>query len=216
MRTLALGLLLVGLGAACAATGRAPAPVEPATITLHVVNHGWHTGIVLRRADLPAGAWPASADFPHAESLEVGWGDRDYYPARDPGIGTALDALLLPTPGVLHVVGFSGPVQAYFPASEIVTLRVTRAGLAALATYFQASHERDQAGRLVTLGPGLYGDSRFYGSVERFHLFSTCNAWTARALRAAGLPVGSSLTAGGLMAEARRVAEATAAPDAAR
>jgi hypothetical protein len=39
------------------------------------------------------------------------------------------------------------------------------------------------------MGPGQYGDSRFYPSLENFHLFKTCNVWVAETLRAAGLDV---------------------------
>ena len=46
----------------------------------------------------------------------------------------------------------------------------------------------------ITLGPGLYGHSRFYASRERFHLFKTCNVWVATALQAAGVQVTPALT----------------------
>ena len=57
----------------------------------------------------------------------------------------------------------------------------------------------------AALGPGLYGDSRFYPAWESFHLFRTCNVWTAQALRAAGLPFRDSITMEGLMAQGRRL-----------
>jgi len=55
------------------------------------------------------------------------------------------------------------------------------------------------------LGPGLYGDSRFYPARETFNLFRTCNVWTARGLRGAGLPVEDSITKDGLMSQAREI-----------
>ncbi len=199
-------LLLAGL-AACAATPMAPAAsteAPPAARTLHVVGHGWHTGIVLRAADVPA-AWPVRADFPDAQYLEIGWGDRDYYQATDPGAWLALKAAFWPTPGVLHVVAFDGAVERYFGAAEVIELDVSEAGLQRLIDHLRASHELDAAGRPVVLGPGLYGRSRFYASRERFHLFKTCNVWVAAALREAGLPLTPTLTisAGALMARLR-------------
>ncbi len=201
-------LLLVGL-AAYAVTPIAPASstvlTEPASAarTLHVVSHGWHTGIVLRAADVPADAWPARTDFPDAQYLEVGWGDRDYYQATDPGAWLALKATFWPTPGVLHVVAFDGAVERYFGAAEVIELTVSEAGLQRLIKHLRASHELDAAGRPVVLGPGLYGRSRFYASHERFHLFKTCNVWVASALREAGLPVTPSINASALMARLR-------------
>ncbi|HEU0204153.1 MAG TPA: DUF2459 domain-containing protein, partial [Burkholderiaceae bacterium] len=51
--------------------------------------------------------------------------------------------------------------------------------------------------------PALYGDGRFYGSRESFHMFKTCNVWTAARLNEAGVPIGSPLTAGSLLAQLR-------------
>jgi uncharacterized protein (TIGR02117 family) len=215
IKTLALLVVLAPWCGACATGLRDTAAVYDGA-TIYVVSHGWHTGIVVRRADVVTGAWPESEDFAQAEYLEVGWGDRDYYQAHDPGFLDAVTAALVPKPGVLHIVGFRGDVRLTFPASDIVALRISPQGLADLVAHLRASYERDAAGQTIMLGPGLYGDSRFYGSVERFHLFRTCNVWTAATLRAAGLPIASSLTAEGVMDEARRTAEAQAAPAAAR
>ena len=199
-------LLLAGLsGCAAAPAPAAATAAPPPTRTLHVVGHGWHTGIVLRAADVPAGAWPARADFPAAEYLEIGWGDRDYYRAADPGAWLALKAAVWPAPGVLHVVAFDGAVERYFNAAEVIELEVSEAGLQRLITRLRSSHEFDSAGRPVALGPGLYGHSRFYASRERFHLLKTCNVWVAAALREAGLPVvpAQAFTAQQLLAQLR-------------
>lgn len=72
--------------------------------------------------------------------------------------------------------------------------------------YIHDAHAREGAQPAAPLGPGLYGDSRFYPARERFHLFNTCNVWTARALRAAGLPFAPAVTAEGVMAQARALA----------
>lgn len=199
------------LGAGCAApANRGAAPVPPATShRIHVVSHGWHSGIVVRAADVPADAWPARRDFDAAEYLEVGWGHREYYQAREPPVWLGLRALLWPSPGVLHMVAFSGAVDRQFPAAEIVALQITPQGLARLVAAIAASHERDAAGRTIALGPGLYGTSRFYASRDTFHLFATCNVWTAAMLRRAGVPVRPllSATAAALFAQLRRASK---------
>lgn len=204
-------LAVMMLGTGCAAPsdpGAAPAP-QAASHRIHVVSHGWHSGIVVRAADVPADAWPARRDFDAAEYLEVGWGHREYYRASDPSVWLGLRALLWPSPGVLHVVAFSGAVEHQFPAAEIVALQVTPQGLARLVAAIAASHERDAAGRTLPLGPGLYGASRFYASRETFHLFATCNVWTAAMLRQAGVPVSPVLspTSAALFTQLRRARE---------
>lgn len=205
-------LLLVGL-VACAAAPSTPAAAaatpSPAR-TLHVVGHGWHAGIVLRAADVSSETWPARAEFPDAQYLEIGWGDRDYYQAADPAAWLAFKAVFLPTPGVLHVVAFDGAVEHFFNAAEVIELPVSEAGLKRLIDHVRASHEFDASGRPLALGPGLYGRSRFYASRERFHLFKTCNVWVATALREAGLPVAPSrsITAKQLLAQLRPLGRA--------
>jgi uncharacterized protein (TIGR02117 family) len=199
--------LLAGGLLAFGCTIPVPAPTAraaPTVATIHIVSHGWHAGLVVRRSDIPPGAWPEKRDFPDAEFLEIGWGDRDYYRAREPGAGALFKAAFWPTESVLHVVGFRGPVAANFPHSDVLALSVTRDGLARLIDFIDAAHERRGEQPLDALGPGLYGDSRYYAARGRFHLFNNCNRWTARALRAAGYDIDEVLTADGLFTELQR------------
>lgn len=195
--SLLLLLAVVTLAPGCAAPvhrGDAPTADEQATHRVYLVGHGWHTGIAVRAADVPEEAWPARRDFTAAEYLEVGWGDRAYYQAPDPSVWLGLRALLWRTPGVLHIAAFNGPVERAFAAAEIVELRIAPPGFARLIAAIAASHELDRSGRPIALGPGLYGTSRFYASREAFHLFKTCNVWTANVLREAGVPVEPALS----------------------
>lgn len=203
--TLALTLALAAAGCAAPAARDEASRPEGATHRIHVVLHGWHTGIVLRAGDIPPEAWPARREFPQAEFLEVGWGDRAYYQAADAGLWLGLRALLWPTPGVLHFAALDEAPERYFAAAGIVEVNVTGPGLAALVAAVRGSHEFDAAGDPLPLGPGLYGASRFYASRERFHLLKTCNVWTASVLRAAGLPLEPSgaITADALFAQLR-------------
>ena len=210
LAALLLLLALLVLASGCAARsnpGALPAAdAQETTHRVHVVRHGWHSGIVVRAADVPLQAWPARREFADAEYLEVGWGDRAYYRAPDPSLWLGLRALLWPTAGVLHMVAFSGPVEHYFASAEIVALQITPQGFARLVAAVSASHELDATGQPIPLGPGPYGKSRFYASSEAFHLFATCNGWVAAMLREAGVPLSPALspTAGMLFAQLRR------------
>lgn len=173
---------------------------------LQVANHGWHTGLIVRSADIPHDAWPARRDFPDARYLELGWGDRQYYVREDPSIWIALRALLWPTDSAIHAVAVRGTIEREFPTSEIVELRVSEAGFQRLVDFVAASHARDAAGDWIVLAPGQRPNrSRFYASERRFHLFETCNTWVARALREARVPINprAAITAGSLMRQVR-------------
>ena len=173
---------------------------------VHVANHGWHTGLIVRSADIPEDAWPARRDFADARYLELGWGDREYYVREDPSIWIALRALLWPTDSAIHAVAVREAIEREFPTSEIVELRVSEAGFQRLVELVAASHARDAAGDWIVLAPGQRSNrSRFYASERRFHLFETCNTWVARALREAGVPINprAAITAGSLMRQVR-------------
>ena len=172
---------------------------------IYLVNHGWHAGIVLKRADISDAHWPESKDFSNAKYLEVGWGDKDYYQTPDPHLGIAIKAILWPTPSVLHIVGFNVAVTSYFPLSEIIEVRLSDEGFNRMIRYIAASHYKDPDGISKPIAKGLYGNSQFYLSGETYHLFKTCNAWTAEALDVAGYPVrpAFNITVEGLMSQVR-------------
>ncbi len=199
-------VLLSALVLSCASPPRDLFPPGPNTPikSIYLVSHGWHAGIVVKRADIPRGIWPQHNDFPEAEYLEVGWGDKDYYMTPTPHLGITLKAGLLPTASVLHIVGFRGSVTRYFPHSEVIRIDLSEAGFKRLCTYLENSYARDGAGLSQPLGPSLYGEGRFYLSRESYHAFNTCNVWTARALRNAGCPItpAATLTVDTLMTRA--------------
>ncbi len=165
-----------------------PGEDEPVR-SVFVVSHGWHTGIVFRRQDIPSDIWPENLDFAANDYVEVGWGDEAFYKAPKFKMGTALKAVLWPTPSVLHIAGFNEPVQDYFPKSKIIELKLSQAGFERLCRFIHRSYAKDSADESIPLGRGLYGNSKFYLSREQYHLFKTCNVWTAKALRAAGCPI---------------------------
>ena len=154
-----------------------------------IVDHGWHTSLVVRAGDVAGDAWPERSDFPAARYLEVAWGDRDFYVAPRGTSGLALRAAIVSRGSVLHVVGFSEPVGAYFPAREIVEVALSRRGFEALVRFVDATHARAGAARAPRLARGLYGDSGFYPAGGRYSLLNTCNTWIASALRVAGSPI---------------------------
>jgi uncharacterized protein (TIGR02117 family) len=120
----------------------------------------------------------------------VGWGDRDFYYAGDKSIPAMFRAFFLPTPSVMHVVGFSEPPAEYFKQSHILRLDLSVPGFNRLFSYIQATFSRDSKGdRLPPLsGSGQYGVSNFYAAVPQYGFWLTCNVWTAKALNAGGIP----------------------------
>jgi uncharacterized protein (TIGR02117 family) len=167
------------------------------------VSHGWHVGLVVRGADFPADLWPERAAG--RAFVEVGWGDADFYPASRPGVVLALRAALCSRGSVLHVAAFDVPSWVFFPGAEVLELTLPAGGERHLARFLREAYARDEAGQPEFVAPPLYGAGGFYRARDRYHLLANSNQWTARALRAAGLPVSvpRALTAGALLAQVR-------------
>ena len=167
-----------------------------------IARHDWHTGLVVRREDVPAEIWPERDDFPGAEYLEVGWGERDFYQAPQGTLWLGLKATFWANDSVLHVAAFSAPPAVYFAGLEVAEIALSTRGFNALATFIADAHARTREGRAIALGPGRYGSSRVYLGRERYML-TTCNVWIARALRAGGFPITSfwAFTAANVMSQ---------------
>jgi uncharacterized protein (TIGR02117 family) len=178
---------------------------EPAT-SIYVVNHGWHTGIVVQRDDIPDDVWPEHHDFPQATYIEVGWGDQDFYQAPKATLGLAFKAVFQTTPSVLYITGFTMPATFYFPDSDVIEVLLSQQGFERLCAFMHETYKRDERGETLPLGHGSYGTSQFYQAKGTYHLFNTCNSWTAKALRAAGCPITPSqaITAENVMHQASR------------
>lgn len=171
-----------------------------------LVNIGWHVGIALPIDETLRRAMPELAAFPDADHVEIGWGDRDFYQADDPGPLTTVAAALAPTDAVIHLHGFPGLVRDRFNTSELLEVPLSDEEFAGLFGHIHASFDRGDRAVAEPLGPGLYqGSSSFYKANGKFSLARTCNTWIAEALAAAGLDIEPSgiITASGLMEAAR-------------
>lgn len=172
-------------------------------ITIHLVSHGWHSGVVLPREALTgegsgAALRSVAVRFRAYPRIEFGWGEARFYRATptvtDVDWRLALEALFTPggRAGVIQVVGLGEDVRDAFPHSAIVPVPISARGLTRLLTRLDASFRLD-AGQPIAAGPGLYGPSLFYEGEGRFSFHNVCNHWTAGLLNTAGLPVAPAL-----------------------
>lgn len=200
-----LALLLIAAGCLGPVATLYPPRADEPTRTVWVLGHGWHTSIVVRRADIASGIWPERDDFPRAGFIEIAWGDRGFYVAERGTLWLALKAAFVSPESVLHVVGFSTPIAQYFPGSDIIEVTVSARGFDELSRFIHESYARNAEGQTTRLSRGQYGTSSFYRAIGNYHLLNTCNNWVAQALRAAGLPVtpAYAMTAGNVLRQAR-------------
>jgi len=191
MKALAiLPLLLLG---ACATLPKAQRPVIPkdavADQTIHVISHGWHTGVIVEATDLTRLMPVLAKRFPDAKYLEVGWGDAGFYQADKITACLAIKALFWPTPTVVHVVGMNDEPERYFPNSEVLKVQVSSKGMDHLMRFLKSSFQTTANGEVIRMRHGLYGDSQFYQGTGDYHLFNGCNKWTSKALYSSGFDI---------------------------
>jgi uncharacterized protein (TIGR02117 family) len=185
--------------------------------TIHVVSHGWHTGIILSRRDLDERFGFLDRHLGQSPYYEFGWGEADFYQAERNTVMLALKALFWVNDTVMHVVAVTSAPEAYFPGERVVELRVSKTGLSRLERSLHASFRFDGNGRPYPLGRGLYGDSRFFRGEGHYLFTNTCNRWTARMLSAAGVPMDTlfTLLPGSVIRQAEKAGQRYAAPPAA-
>ncbi|VFS55304.1 Protein of uncharacterised function (DUF2459) [Leminorella grimontii] len=173
----------------------------PAVHRIYVTSHGWHTGIVVPAREMNK-VLPALAErFSGGQWYEMGWGDKGFYQAQEVTSGLTMQAMFWPSGAVMHVVSIPMSVERYFPNSELIAVKLTDAELNSLLAFIAQSFERDKAQRLIMMKRGIYGDSQFYDAKGRYSISNTCNKWTAKGLKSAGMDISPTfkLTAGSVM-----------------
>jgi len=172
--------------------------------SVYVISNGWHTGLVVPRGQVSAEVWPEQGELAPTPFLEVGWGDREAYLADRITVRLALGAAVGSASAALQVAGLDALPTERGREIEVAELRLTPREFDNLSRFISKSYARHGTGNTIRLARGYTENSAFYLATGRYHLFNTCNTWTAKALRAAGCPIVSALilTASQLMDQA--------------
>jgi uncharacterized protein (TIGR02117 family) len=185
----AYGLLLIPANAQ-----QGPAVVS---VNAYVLSNGVHTDLVfpIRAQGVDWSlAFPvrdlAQAPASDAAYVAIGWGDREFYLHtphwRDLTAKRALQALSGSGRSLLHVT--------YLRQADLRdgmhALPLTAEQYAALVKHVDATLVRSPTGEGVSVAGQHYGSNdAFYEARGSYDLFTTCNVWTGRALRQAGVKV---------------------------
>lgn len=185
---------------------RVAAPSAGDCVELHLYSNGYHSDI-----GAPATIFPEDHAlrrmYPDAQSFLIGWGDQAFYYADSTDLMLGLDALIPPSPSVLHVAYNAGPSSVYLGPNDDTAVAVSREGAARFVAFIDRALVLDETGAPVRTSDGkVVGRSAFLRTRGSFHLFNVCNQWMARALRAAGVDVNARAAwlAGPLIRQVRR------------
>jgi uncharacterized protein (TIGR02117 family) len=157
--------------------------------TIYVVSHGWHTGIAVPARKIQSNLPQLRERFGNTPYIEFGWGDNMFYPANEITTGLTLRALLWPTESVIHAVAIPGKVAQFFPDSQVEKLCLSGIEYSLLISFITNSFHKNEKSDIVQLKNGIYGNSQFYQGVGSFYLTNTCNTWTAKGLKSAGMDI---------------------------
>jgi uncharacterized protein (TIGR02117 family) len=156
---------------------------------VYVVQQRWHTGIVVKTADIQAADWPEVVSYSHLTYVEFGWGDEAFYQSDERLVWLGARAILWPTSSAILLVGYNQhPHERYGGSGRIMRLVIDHGSFSSLCKKLSESFARDERGKLIN--STYKGESKiFFEAVGRYHLFNTCNTWVARLFRESGFSV---------------------------
>jgi uncharacterized protein (TIGR02117 family) len=158
-------------------------------VALRLYSNGFHSDIAAPAAIFPPDH-PLRRLYPEAQSFLIGWGEEQFYYSEETNLWLGLDAIVPPSPSVLHIAYDAERASAYLGPNDEVVIPVSREGATAFVAYLDRALVLDESGAAIVTRPGKWvGRSSFLRSRGSFHLFNVCNHWMARAIRAAGVNV---------------------------
>lgn len=169
-------------------------PKNGGGITIYLLSNGVHTDIAVPLAndvfDWRTVLSPADARNPDtpAQYVALGWGDRGFYLETpnwsDLTPSVAFKALSGLSTSAIHAVYLPQPVKGEYSLPLTVSREEYRRLAGNILTSFQLRN-----GRAVPIaGAGYGGNDAFYEARGSYTLFTTCNGWTNRNLKAGSLP----------------------------
>lgn len=179
------------------AFGLAAIPVEGDDLTsgieVYVKTNGVHTDICLPvqtdycdwREFIPVKDYPANKKYNY---VAIGWGDKGFFldtPTWDDlTFATAFNAAFLPSETAMHVQYLENvPAQGSTTKQKFISTKKYQELIGYIKESFQLSNNQVD----LIPGKGYWGNDNFYEARGSYHLFNTCNAWTNKALKIAGI-----------------------------
>ena len=200
----ALCLLL----SSCASVPRTQdVPVVNARHIVYLIYRGWHTSVLLDAKTLAAQSPLLEQQLRKQKYARVGFGDGDYFTGKDKSVISATRALFASRYSALQLLSYDYEPFDEIPSGTLVPLALTDEGMRKLIRHINQSVVVDVEGKAVRLPAQGDAMGDFYLGSVRYGAFSNCNTWLGLALREAGLPIASRLTASGVFTQAKTISE---------
>lgn len=124
--------------------------------------------------------------------IQIGWGDRSFYlkmrHLRDLTVPVAVSAVLFPTPSLMHITYYRDLPKHYY---ELKPVWLSREQYVILRDYLLKGFKLKDGKPVLVPDEGYYSNNNyvdnFYEGNGKYHLFNTCNMWTAEGMYQAGM-----------------------------
>ncbi|MCX7986218.1 MAG: DUF2459 domain-containing protein [Bacteroidales bacterium] len=157
---------------------------------IFLVRQSWHAALVMPSHDLKNYLSKLPNHFFHYQYIEISWGDLDFFTASKPTVWQGIKAVLFPTNSVILVQAYNTHPSLIFPLGYVFEFKISENDYRLLLAYIEKSFKTDTNNSILHLSSSTCVPySCFYHSVDKYHLFNTCNMWIARGLRKGGLDV---------------------------
>jgi len=169
----------------------------PDGIEIWLVSNPIHTDIVLPvqdgtldwREQFPQGSF--AVDARQATHVAIGWGSKDFYintPTwADLRLSTVVHALFWPSDSCMHVTLCT--IEGI--PKDARSVRISAAQYQRLVEHIKSGFRHHEGNSMILIPHTAYSPAdAFFEGEGGYHCFNTCNCWTGRTLRAAGIRTG--------------------------
>ena len=157
-----------------------------ASSQIHFFRDGVHTHLVLPASILLKNIPALKTPLQDSLWVRIGWGDFKYYGASQQTFLSAMRALFLPSKAVIAVLGICSIREQISDTNRIYSIDSNQAIEEALAGFIASYFKQGPKGQLTQVREKPSGEV-FFKARGIYMFTNTCNNWTSRGLRVAGL-----------------------------
>lgn len=154
--------------------------------SLYFTNNGLHTHVLFPAQEVKARVPALQAYFPDIAWLQIGWGDYQYYGNPEQTKWMGVKALFTPTAAVMGILGVHAIPNDIPKKRKLYEIPLNNMHWNAILAFVCGYLKLDAANQISEIRVKENGEV-FLKARGTYTIFNTCNHWTARALKTAGL-----------------------------
>ena len=155
---------------------------------VYVIDHGYHTALAVESKALLEMLGLQDSFYRKFKYIEIGRGDAGFYQQEEIMVSTTLKALFFSTPAIMYLRAYNTSPMKRYPAANRVKVRLSRVALGELHKAIVDSFALEENSAVeMSKGPDEFG--RYFKARGNYHLFYTCNNWTAEIMQQADYPI---------------------------